>query len=238
MPHARARAFILYLMKCSVDNASYSIFKQYQCLLLKQSNYPLLPIYNTKNLAKKISWDQEWTNKVNLVGPDKAIVILDQITIKIDVFGKLYRQVLEEVNELQDNLFGGIGFADEAWFLFKVPDLLVNLVNVGQPGYCFGDEARNDLKKYKYLGLRTLFNHPCLQDQYGCMVAHNKFVPNVITCHDFLQQASLAKSKLVIATHYSVGGLASGTEFTSQFLQNHPQGDIQNVKVIEGDRLG
>jgi hypothetical protein len=202
---------------------------------LKRSDYALSPIYCTKNLAKTISRDQERADKVNLVGPEKDIAILGKITVKMDSFGELYRKVLDEVNEMQEDLFGGIGFDDPEWFSFEVPDPLVDLVNFAYPGYCFGDEARNDLKKYEYVGLQALFNHPRLKNRYGCMVSNQKFIPNAVACHEFLRRASLARSKLATATHISVGGPARGTEFTAQFLRNHPQGDSRNVKVIEGD---
>ena len=202
---------------------------------MKRSDYPLSPIYSTKNLAKTVSQDQERPDKVNLVGPNKDIAILDRITIKMEDFGDLYRKLLDEINELQEDLFAGIGFKDEEWFSFDVPDPLVDLVNFNRPGYCFGDEERNDLKKYEDLGLRALLLHPRLKNRYGCMVSHDKFIPNAVACHDFLQRASLARSKLATATHISVGGPARGTEFTAQFLRNHPQGDIRHVKIVEGD---
>lgn len=202
---------------------------------MKRSDYPLSPIYSTKNLAKKVSQDQEHPDKVNLVGPDKDIAILDRITVKIGAFGVLYHKLLDEINELQDNLYAGIGFDNPEWFSFQVPDPLVDLVNFNHPGYCFGDEERNDLKKYEHLGLRALFHHPRLKDRYGCMVSHDKFVPNPVACHDFLKLASLVRSKLATATHISAGGPARGTEFTAQFLRNLPQGHIRHVKIVEGD---
>jgi hypothetical protein len=195
----------------------------------------LSPIYSTKNLAKKISQDQERTDKVNLVGPHKDIAILGRITVKMDAIGDLYRKVLDEVEEIQGGLFGGIGFDDKEWFSFEVPNPLVDLVNFSHPGYCFGDEERNDLKKYEDLGLRALLHHPRLKGRYGCMASPDKFIPNAVACHDFLRQAFLARSKLATATHISIGGPARGTEFTAQYLRNHPQGDIRHAKVVEGD---
>lgn len=220
---------------CSVDNVCPRIFKEYQPLLLKRSDYPLSPIYNTKNLAKKVSADEERADKVNLIGPEKNIAILGRITVRMDAFGELYRQVLDEVNQMQEDLFGGIPFGDKEWFSFEVPNPLVDLVNFNHPGYRFGDEERNDLTKYKDLGLRALFHHPRLKDRYGCMVSRNKFIPNVAACHEFLRRAYQARCKLATATHISVGGPARGTEFAAQFLRNHPQGDTRNVKIIEGD---
>ena len=200
-----------------------------------RSDYPLSPIYSTKNLAKIISRDQEHSNKANLVGRDMDTAILGKITVKIQSFGELYRKLLEEINEMQADLFGGIGFNDEEWMLFQVPEHLTDLVNYNQPGYCFGEEERNDLKKYEEMGLRVLFHHPRFKDRYGCMVSPEKFIPNTAACYEFLRRASLARSKLATATHISVGGPARGTEFTAQYLRNHPQGDLRNVKVIDGD---
>jgi hypothetical protein len=220
---------------CSVCNARCSVFSKYQPLLLKRSDYALSPIYSTKNLAKTISREQERADKVNLTGPEKDIAILGNITVNMNSFGELYRRVLDEINEMQEDLFGGIGFNDPEWFSFTVPDPLVDLVNFNHPGYCFGDEERNDLKKYENVGLRALFHHSRLKDRYGRMVSPEKFVPNAAACHEFLRRATLARSKLATATHISVGGPARGTEFTAQFLRNHPQGDFRHVKIIEGD---
>ena len=199
------------------------------------SDYALSPIYSSKNLAKRISQDQERDDKVNLVGTKKDTAILGKITVKLDSFGDLYRKVLEEVNDMQKDLFGGIGFEDEEWMPFKVPDPLVDLVNSSHPGYCFGEEERNDLKKYEQLGLRILFHHPRFEGRYGFMASSDKFVPNVDACHDFLRRASLARTKLATATHISIGGPARGTESTVHYLRNHPKADIRNVKIVEGD---
>lgn len=107
---------------------------------MKRSDYLLSPIYSSKNLAKKVLQNQKQANKANLVGPDKDTAILGKITIKMDASGKLYQRILGEVNKLQNDLFGGISFEDKEWFSFKMPDPLVDLVNSGHPGYCFGDE--------------------------------------------------------------------------------------------------
>jgi len=37
---------------------------------------------------------------------------------------------------MQKDLFGGIGFDNKEWMLFKVLEALVDLVNFGDPGYC------------------------------------------------------------------------------------------------------
>jgi len=219
----------------SVDNPCFRVYEQYKHLLLIRSDYPLSPIYSTKNLAKKISRDEVQGDKANLVGPGKDTAILGMITVKIESFGDLYRKLLEEVNEMQKDLFGGIGFDDEEWMSFKVPEALVDLVNFGDPGYCFGEEDHNDLKKYEHLGLKILLHHPRFKDRYGYMVSQDKFIPNAVACHEFLRRASLVRSKLATATHISVGGPARGTELTAHYLRNHPQGDIRNVKVVDGD---
>jgi hypothetical protein len=200
-----------------------------------RSDYPLSPIYSSKNLAKKLSRDQQLDDNVNLVGPGKDTAIIGSIAVKMESFGELYRKLLEEVNEMQKDLFGGIDFDDEEWISFKVPDPLVDRVNCGDPGYFFGDEEMNDLKQYEYAGLRILFHHPRFKDRYGCMVSNGKFIPNAVACHEFLRRAALMRSKLATATHFSVGGPPRGTESTSNHYRNHPQGDIRNVKVVDGE---
>ena len=176
------------------------------------------PIYSTKNLAKKVAHDQERNDKVNMVGVEKDITILGRISVKIKSFGELYQKLLNEVNEMQADLFGGIGFDDEEWISFEVPNPLMDLINSTDPGYFFGEDERNPLKKYKYLGLKALLNHPRLKEQYRCMVSQDKFVPNTVACNNFLQRASVARTKLAVATHISMGGPAQGTEYTSQYL--------------------
>lgn len=198
-------------------------------------DYPLSPIYSTKNLAKKVSRDQEREDKVNFVGPGNETVILGKITLKLGSFGEWYRKLLDEVKEMQEDLFGGIGFDDEEWLSVTVPKDLVDEVNTTQPGFCFGDLERNSMKKYEDAGLKALFHHPCLKDRFGSMLPGNRFVLNAVGCHDFLRQSSLARTKLATLLHISTGGPARGTEFTATYLRNHPQGDIRNVRVINGE---
>lgn len=100
-----------------------------------RSDYPLSPIYSTKNLAKKISRDQDRGDRVNFVGPEKTTAILGKITITLKSFGEWYRKQLDELKALQDDLFGGIGFEDEEWISVTVPDDLVDEVNTSHAGF-------------------------------------------------------------------------------------------------------
>ena len=222
-------------MARSAANTCFRVYQEYQHLLLIRSDYPLSPIYSSKNLAKKISRDQERDDKVNLVGPGKELAILGKIAVRLDSFGVLYKKLLEEVNEMQEGLFGGIGFEDEEWLSLKLPENLVDLVNSNHPGYCFGEDERNGLKKYENLGLKILFHHPRFKDRYGCMVSQDKFIPNTVACHEFLRLSELSTTKVAVATHISIGGPWRGTECMTHFLRNHPQGDIRNVKIVDGD---
>ena len=213
-----------------------SVYERYKHLLLLQSDYPLSPIYSSKNLAKEVARDTEQTDKVNVIGKEKDLAIFGSIRVRVGGFGDLYRKLLQEIEVMQENLFAGIGFQDREWFSsFAVPQELVDLVNSNQAGYFFGEEKKNDLKRYSDLGIRALLHHPRLKGRYGCMVSQDKFVPNAAACHDFLQRASLTRTKLAVATHISVGGPARGVEFVAQYLRNHPQGDIRNVKAVHGN---
>lgn len=185
-------------------------------------------------MAKKIARDEERETKVSFVGPDKETAILGKITVKLGTFGEWYRKLLEEVKALQVDLFGGIGFENEEWLSVSVPDLLVDEVNMSNPGFFFGELGRNDLKKYEEAGLRILFNHPRLKDRFGTMLRGGRFVLNAVGCHNFLERSSHARTKLATLLHISCGGPARGTEFTGNFLRNHPQGGIRNVMVIDG----
>jgi len=203
--------------------------------LLIRSDYPLSAIYSTKNLAKAASREEEREDKVNIVGPGKQTVILGKITVKICGFGELYWKLLDETKEMQEDLFGGIGFEDEEWISVTVPEDLVDEVNASHPGFCFGDLERNGLKKYEDAGLRALFHHPRLKDRFGSMLPGDKFILNAVGCHDFLRRSSLARTKLATLLHISVGGPARGTEFMAHNLRNQPQADIRNVRVIDGE---
>ena len=154
--------------------------------------------------------------------------------MKLGTFGEWYRKLLAELKGLQADLFGGIGFDDEEWLSVVVPNQLIDEVNNSSPGFCFGDVERNDLKKYEDAGLRALFHHPCLQGRYGTMLPCGRFVLNVVGCNDFLERCSHARTKLATLLHISCGGPARGTEFTSHYLRNHQQGDLRNVKVVDG----
>ena len=108
-------------------------------------------------------------------------------------------------------------------------------VNTSHLGFCFADLERNNMKRYEDAGLRAVFHHPRLKDRFGCMLPGDKFVLNAPGCHNFLRRSSLARTKLATLLHISGGGPARGTEFTANYLRNHPQGDIRNVKVEDGD---
>ena len=185
-------------------------------------------------MAKKISRDQERESKVSFVGPENETAILGKIAVKLETFGEWYQKLLVELNNLQADLFGGIGFEDEEWISVTVPDLLADEVNTSSPGFCFGELERNDMKKYEDAGLRTLFQHPRFKDRFGTMVPGGRFVLNAVGSHDFLERSSRARTKLATLLHISCGGPARGTELTANYLRNHPQGDIRNVMVIDG----
>lgn len=203
--------------------------------LLIRADYPLSSIYSSKNLAKKVSRDQERDIKVNFVGPGRETAIIGDITVKLSDFGEWYRRLLSETKELQADLFGGVGFDDEEWMSVQVPEDLVDDVNDSSAGFCFGDSERNDLQRHEDTGLRTLLHHPRLKDRFATVLPGGRFVLNAVACHDFLYRASAARRKLASLLHISGGGPARGTEFTSHFLRNHPQGDSRNVKVVNGE---
>ena len=200
-----------------------------------RSDYPLSPIYSTKNLAKKVSQDQERDNKVNFVGAGKETVILGKITVKLGDFGVWYHKLLGELKELQEDLFGGIGFEDEEWISVTVPEDLVDEVNTNSPGFCFGELERNGMKESEEAALRAFFHHPRLKDRYCMMLPGDRFILNAVACHDFLRRSSLMRTKLATLLHISGGGPARGTEFIASYLRNHPQGDLRNVKVVDGE---
>jgi len=200
-----------------------------------RSDYPLSPIYSTKNLAKKVAQDQETDDRVSFVGRNNETAVLGKIAINIKSFGAWYRKQLDELNELQRDLFGGIDFVDEEWISLTVPEELVDEVNVRRPGFCFLDLEFNGMKKYEEAGLRTLFHHPRLKDRFGCVLPCGRFILNPAACHDFLKRSEFARTKLATLLHLGGGGAARGTEFTANYLRNHPQGDIRNVKVIDGE---
>lgn len=216
------------------DDSHFRSYEKYKRLLLLRSDHPLGLIYSAKNLAKKVSRDQELEDKVSYTGPDKEIAILGGITIKLGSIGELHGKLLEEVKAMQLDLFGGIGLDDE-WLGFKMPETLVDRVNDTHPGYCFLDEGANDLKKYEDVGLKILLHHPQFKGRYGSMVSDTKFVPDVVACHDFLKRASAVMTKIATLFHIGLGNPARGTESTSQYLRNHPQGDARNVKIINGE---
>ena len=200
-----------------------------------RSDFPLGQIYSTKNLAKKVSRDQDFVDKTNLVGPAKDLAVLGKVSIRLKAFRELYRKLLKELTKMQEDLFGGISFDNDDWIKFEVPDQLADEPGLNNPGYNFGEEETNRLKKYEYAGLNVLLHHPRFKDWYSFMVVGEKFVPNAVTCHNFLKRASLARSKLATLTHILVGGPPRGTESTSHHLRNHPQGDLRNVQVINDD---
>jgi hypothetical protein len=216
-----------------VPNCCCSVYEKYKPLLLLQSNYPLSPLFHSKNLAKKISEDQELDHKVSL-STDKQTAVLGSISIHISSFGAMYRGLVAEIEQKQKELFGGVDFEDSEWFGFSVPEIIADNNNQSQPGYFFGDhEANQDFLRYEDLGLKVLFEHPRLKDRYGSVRSSDqKLVLNAIACQDFFHRASEIRSKLASACHISLGGPPRGTEFAANYLKNHPGGDIRNVRFI------
>lgn len=198
-----------------------------------QSDYPLSPLYHTKNLAKKISEDQVLECKVSL-STDKLTAILGSISIHVSSFGVMYRGLLEEVEKKQKELFGGVEFEDPEWFGFHIPEMIADDNNRLQPGYFFADhESNRNFLQYEDLGLKVLFQHPRLLGRYGCVRSSDqKLIMNTIACHDFFRRASEIRSKLASACHISLGGPPRGSEFAANYLRNHPGGDIRNVRFI------
>ena len=207
-------------------------FEQFKSLLALQSDFPLSSLYHTKNLAKKLSEDQQFLSKVNICGVESDIAILGSISVKLKSFGVMYRGLLAEVKSMQKDLFGGVDFEDERWFGFKRPDIIADEPNCIQPGYFFGDHEFNGLGKYEDAGINVLLNHPRLRNRYAFVRGEDELVLNVVACHEFLRRAEDARSKLASACHISIGGPPRGSEFVANYLRNHPQGDIRNVIFI------
>lgn len=191
-------------------------------------------MYHTKNLAKKMSEDQNYPSKVNICGRNNEIAIIGSISVKLKSFGTMYRGLLADAEKTQRELFGGVEFEDEEWFGFKVPEIIADEPNCLQPGYFFGDHEFNDLNKYEDAGLNVLLNHPRLSDRFAFVRGEDEVVLNVVACHDFLRRAEEARSKLASACHISLGGPPRGSEFAANYLRNHPQGDVRNVQYIFG----
>ena len=194
----------------------------------------LSALYHTKNLAKKMAEDQVFLSKVNIVGQESEIAILGVISVKLKSFGKMYRGLLTEVENLQQGLFGGVSFEDEEWFKFKVPDIIADDPNCIHPGYFFADHEYNDLHKYEEAGINVLLNHPRLCNRFAFVRGGDELVMNVVACHDFLRRAEHARSKLASACHTSLGGPPRGSEFAANYVRNHPRGDVRHVNFIFG----
>ena len=149
-------------------------------------------MYHTKNLAKKMSEDQNYPSKVNICGWNNEIAIIGSISVKLKSFGMMYQGLLADTEKTQRELFGGVEFEDEEWFSFKVPEIIADEPNCLQPGYFLGDHEFNDLNKYEDAGLNILLNHPRLSDCFAFVCGEGKVVLNIVACHDFLRCAEQA----------------------------------------------
>jgi hypothetical protein len=146
----------------------------------------------------------------------------------------MYQALLTEAEEMLRGLFADVDFQDKDWFGFTVPEDIADDPNQIQPGYFFGEHEFNRFQKYKSMGIKALFNHPRLSGRYGFIRNGDKVVMNPVACQDFLHRAHEARTKLGSACHISLGGPPRGSEFTSNCLKNHPQGDRRNVLFING----
>ena len=146
----------------------------------------------------------------------------------------MYRGLVAEIEQKEKELFGGIDFEDPEWFGLAIPDIISDDNNETRPGYFFADHQSNQgFLRYEDLGLQVLFKHPRLQGRYGCVrPSDQKLILNSVACQDFLRRASEIRSKLASASLISLGGPPRGTEFSANYLKNHPGGDIRNVKFV------
>ena len=146
----------------------------------------------------------------------------------------MYRGLVGEIEQKEQELFGGIDFEDSEWFGLAIPDIISDDNNETRPRYFFGEhESNQGFHRYEDLGLRVLFQHPRLQGRYGCVRSSDqKLILNTVACQDFLRRASEIRSKLASASLISLGGPPHGTEFSTNYLKNHPGGDIRNVRFV------
>jgi hypothetical protein len=75
---------------------------------------------------------------------------MGSITMRIDGFGVLYRKLLEEITQMQEDLFGGIGFNDEEWIKFERPAFFKDETNSIRAGFNFGELEENGMSKYHW----------------------------------------------------------------------------------------
>lgn len=182
-----------------------------------------------------MSEDHVFSSKVTICGQNMDVAILGSISVKLGSFGRMYRNLLVEVERAQRDLFGGIDFEDEEWFGFKVPMYIADEPNCIQPGYFFGDhEFNKGLQGFEDTGVNTLLNHPRLSNRYAFVRGEDELVMNVVACHDFLRRTELNRSMLASLAHSSYGGAARASEFVVNYYRNHPHGDIRNVMFIFG----
>jgi hypothetical protein len=171
----------------------------FQCAAFIQTLYYILYAVKLYYSVVICAYARECKEEVRLLYPPSCVMIicfqpLCKLTVKLGSFGEWYWKLSDEVKEPQEDTFGGISFKDEEWLLVMVSKGLVDEVNTTCPGFCFGDLERNGIKKYEDAGLRVIFSHPYLKDQFSSMHSGSRFIINAVGCHEPALNVALANS--------------------------------------------
>lgn len=202
------------------------LFQQYISL---QSDYPLSPLYHTRNLLKKLSKMQTHAINLNLINNFQTIII-GKSTVTLDGIGAMFHGILDSIKQRRKELLGGIDLEE----LVRIPDALIDEPDNQTPGFYFGKVKRNKLQCYEKLLAKLIFGNKQLKREYGTVTAEGTLVLNQPRCHRFLREVAMLRSELGTLLHICTSGPYRGTEYAASCIRNTVNGNPRNVKAILG----
>ena len=208
----------------------FSVYSDLNKFLRLGSDYPLSPLYDNRNLLKKLSEDHTQQPIVNIVG---RTAIIHDTTLRLDDVGDMFRALLKEISDEERGITQGL-FDTDPRLQFNLPTELSDEPNNTRIDFSFEDLPRNGLTGRGNVMTDIVLHHPRFRGRYIFPTGNGGFSCNPAACYELLYRFAHLRALLFSATHISYGGPARGTEIAAHHLRNAPGGDVRNVKILGG----
>jgi hypothetical protein len=148
--------------------------------------------------------------------------------LDIEEVGRVTKELLAKVTKNMDHLLFGQD-------IFALPDDLAiyDEPQSRQPGYGFVDDDRNGWKSTKTV-LEYIVTSPLVLARFGQVDSQGKIIWYPGACQKYLEDIHLLQNCLFVATLFTLGQPARGTEFCMCLLRNICGGSVQNVFWLFG----
>lgn len=210
-----------------------SVFDDFKNTVALNSDYPLSPLYNRRNLLKKMAEDETNRPRVSACGEDNCTAVVDDIVVNVNGIGDMFRGLLKDIQDNERAITKGLSEFDPR-FQILIPRLFVDQPNKIDVDFWFADILQNEFGSLRDVMLNALVNNPMLRETCFVKASPSEVKINPAECHKFLRKCADLRLLLFSAMHISSGGPGRGTEIASHTLRNPPAGDIRNVQIIGG----